>query len=312
MRFTVVIPLYNKEKYIQRAIKSVLAQEYHDFEIIVIDDGSTDGSLELARSVQAVNLRVISQPNHGVSSARNVGIDNAQGEFIAFLDADDQWNTDYLRTIDSLIVKYPESDIYVTAYSVHLDNNRICHSTQLIPPDGCLDSYWLTLPRGYDFVWTSATVVRKQALIQAGGFRVGEQIGQDLDMWARVARHNPRVAYSSKMCANYNRIAEGNARTRVRIAWAGAFMRDLEEELDNPNHTKEELRAIQRKYDKKMAVFLFTAILAEEKQRALESFKNWKGILTVFNVGLRLGILVAFITPKLMNQWIYKFRLKVF
>lgn len=312
MKFSVVIPLYNKEYYIEKTLNSVLNQTFQDYEIIVVDDGSTDRSFENAKKVQSEKIRVITQANQGVSVARNTGIYNAAGTYIAFLDADDEWRENYLETIDYLTQKYPVSDIFVTAYAVYMGDGKINYSNRLEPEEGCLDSYWLTLAKGYDFVWTSATTIRRQALLDVGCFTPGEKIGQDLDMWARVARNNPKVAYSSKVCVNYNRVAEANARNRVRIAWAGAFIKILEEELENSDRTEEEKRSIQRKYDKKMTVYIFTSIMAGDKARANAALKRWKGEKNLFNRILRIGLWIAKLMPSGLNHSLYKLRLKIF
>ncbi|MBE6951501.1 MAG: glycosyltransferase family 2 protein [Ruminococcaceae bacterium] len=312
MKFSVVIPLYNKEHYIEKTIRSVLDQTCTDYEVIVVDDGSKDNSLALARKFESDRVRVIAQENQGVSVARNTGILNANGEFIAFLDADDEWRPEYLQTIAGLTDAYPESAIFVTAYAVNMGSGKINISTRLEPETGCLPSYWLTLAKGYDFVWTSATTIRRQALMDAGLFKPGEKIGQDLDMWARVARINPRVAYSNHICVNYNRAAEQNARTRVRVAWAGAFLKDLEEELVNPQRTPEEKASIQHKYDKKMTVFIFTAILAGEKERASKALKEWKGERSTTNRLLRTGLRIAKLMPAAVNRFVFGIRMKVF
>ena len=312
MTFSVVIPLYNKAHYIEATIRSVLNQTCPDYEVVVVDDGSTDDSLALARRYESDRVRVISQENQGVSVARNTGIEHTRGKFIAFLDADDQWRADYLATIQGLTNRYPESDIFVTAYAVDLGGGKVHYSTRLEPETGILPSYWLTLAKGYDFVWTSATVIRRNTLLRAGLFRPGEKIGQDLDMWARVARINPKVAYSSRICVNYNRAAEANARTRVRVAWAGAFLRDLEEELVNPDRTMEEKRSIQHKYDKKMTVFIFTAILAGQKERARQALRDWKGVKNATNRLLRSGLRIAMWMPGWVNRFVFGIRMKVF
>lgn len=312
MKFSVVIPLYNKEHYIEQTIRSVLNQTCTDYEVIVVDDGSKDNSLALARKYESDRVRIIAQENQGVSVARNTGIQNARGKFIAFLDADDQWQPEYLATIQGLTDKYPESAIFVTAYAVDMGHGKVNYSTRLEPETGCLPSYWLTLAKGYDFVWTSATVIRREVLIRAGLFKPGEKIGQDLDMWARVARINPRVAYSSRICVYYNRAAEQNARTRVRVAWAGAFLKDLEEELVNPDRTNEEKASIQHKYDKKMTVYIFTAILAGEKGRASRALKEWKGEKNTTNRLLRTGLRIAKRMPAAVNRFIFGIRMKVF
>lgn len=312
VKFTVVIPLYNKQSYIKNTIQSVLEQTYRNFEVIVVDDGSSDDSYLAAKTVQDERLSVIQQQNQGVSVARNTGIYAAKGEYIAFLDADDYWDKDYLETINILTEKYPQSDIFVTAYRVLMQKGKIHYSLQRTPKDGCLASYWETLGGGYDFVWTSATTIRRSALLAAGCFRAGEKIGQDLDMWARVARLNPCVAYSSKVCVSYNRTAEQNARTRVKIAYAAAFIQDLEEELSNPAHSDKERTAIQTKYDLKMTVYIFTAILAGEKKRASLALKNWKGENNLKSFMLKSGLKVAALMPTTVNRIIYQIRLAVF
>ena len=312
MKFSVVIPLYNKVSCIQETLTRAMDQSFEDYEIIVVDDGSADGSLHVVEQIKNDRVCVIRQENAGVACARNTGILAATGEYIAFLDADDLWHGDYLQTISELIGKYPQSDIFVTAYRVLLGNGKIRHSAILPQPDGCLDSYWETLDNSYDFVWTSATVIRREALMEAGLFRPGEKIGQDLDMWARVARRNPLVAYSSRLCVDYVRFAEQNARTRVRIAYAGAFIRDLEEELENPAHSDSERSAIQHKYDRKMTVYIFTCLLAGERPRAKDAMRAWKGMRTKRNRLLRWGLRCAALMPNSLLRYVYRIRLRVF
>ena len=312
MRFSVVVPLYNKENCIRMTLESVKKQSFKDYEVIVVDDGSTDRSLEEARKIKSENITIIHQQNQGVSVARNTGILHAQGQYIAFLDADDEWEPDYLKTIDHLIEKYPESDMYVTAYRVDMGNGKSHYSARLTPATGCLESYWLTYQYAYDFVWTSATVIRTSAVLKAGLFRPGEKIGQDLDLWSRVARNNPKVAYSSEVCVNYHRMAEANARTRVKVAKADAFIKNLEEELEDSAHSKEELAMIQRKYNMKMTVYIYTSILAGNKAEAREAMKRWKGQLSRKAKMVQAGLKIARIMPDFVLRMVYAARLKVF
>lgn len=312
MRFSVVVPLYNKENCIRMTLESVKKQSFKDYEVIVVDDGSTDRSLEEARKIKSENITIIHQQNQGVSVARNTGILHAQGQYIAFLDADDEWEPDYLKTIDHLIEKYPESDMYVTAYRIDMGNGKEHYSARLTPAAGCLESYWLTYQYAYDFVWTSATVIRRSAVLKAGLFRAGEKIGQDLDLWSRVARNNPKVAYSSEVCVNYHRMAEANARTRVKVAKADAFIKNLEEELEDSAHSKEELAMIQRKYNMKMTVYIYTSILAGNKAEAREAMKRWKGQLSRKAKMVQAGLKIARIMPDFVLRMVYAARLKVF
>ena len=297
MKYSVVIPLYNKENSIGATIESVLNQRYRDFEILVVNDGSTDRSLAVARNYEPRGIRVIDQKNNGVSVARNAGILAAAGEYVCFLDADDLWHEDYLETVNHLTEAYPQSNIFVTAYSVLLGGGKIRISSQLEPAEGCRPSYWETLTSAYDFVWTSATTIRRQALLDAGLFRPGEKVGQDLDMWARVAARNPRVAYASRVCVDYDRCAESNARSRNKIAFAQAFIRDLEEQLENPERTDREKRAIQRKYDLKKTAHIFTCILSGDRAQARGALRSWKGWKTRRGIFLKLGLYGALISP---------------
>lgn len=312
VKYSVVIPLYNKAEYISRTLKSVLAQSFQNFEVIVVDDGSRDDSLKIARQTDSDKIRVIAQENQGTAIARNTGIEHASGEYIAFLDADDEWKSNYLETIDTLTEKYPQSDVFVTAYRVVMGKNKYNYSSRLTPDEGCLESYWMTFQYPYDFVWTSATVIRKSTVLKAGCFKPGERIGQDLDLWARVARINPRVAYSSAVCVDYNRNAGQNAREREKIAYAKAFLQDLEEEMKNPEHSREELDMIQYKYDLKMTVYVFTCILAGEKTLAKDAYKRWQGRRKMRTRLLRAGLRTAMIMPAGVNRFLYTVRLKVF
>ena len=117
-QISVVIPLYNKAPYIARALNSVLAQERLPEEIIVVDDGSTDGGGDLVKQFKDPLIRLIRQENQGVSAARNRGISLAKGELIAFLDADDTWQPGFLKVISEMRELYPQAGIYGTAYDV--------------------------------------------------------------------------------------------------------------------------------------------------------------------------------------------------
>ena len=312
MKYSVVIPLYNKANSIAATLNSVLSQTLSDYEIIVVNDGSADNSFAAAERFCTRGVRLIDQENQGVSVARNTGILAAQGDYICFLDADDIWHPNYLETIDRLTTAYPESDLFVTAYRVMLDEGKTRFSTRLDPEEGILPSYWETLSNSYDFVWTSATTVRRQALLDAGLFRPGEKVGQDLDMWARVAERNPRVAYSARVCVDYDRCAESNARTRNKVAYAKAFISDLEHQLENPERTDAEKCAIQRKYDLKKTVHVFTCILTGKRKDALDALRSWKGWHTRRGILLRLGLYGALVAPAFLCRFAYRLRLKHF
>lgn len=309
MKFSVVIPLYNKEHYIEKTIKSVLNQTFQDFEVIVVNDGSTDSSLDVAQTIKSDKVKIISQKNAGVAVARNTGIEHAYAKYIAFLDADDEWHPEYLQTIDALTEKFPTSDMFVTAYRIRMGSGKYHYSARLSNEPICLKSYWNTFKNAYDIVWTSATVIDKNAIIKAGMFTPGEKIGQDLDLWARVAKNNPKVAYSPRICVDYNRGAEQNARTRVRIAYPKAFMSVLTQEMENSDWNAEEKKWMENKYNKKMTVYVFTSILAGERRMARNILRTWK---SEHRYKLIPFLYISSFCPTALNKWVYRLRLSVF
>ena len=113
---SVVIPLYNKEKSIAQTLECVLNQTYKDFEVIVVDDGSKDNSAAIVAQFTDTRIHLIRQENGGVSAARNRGIEEAQGKYVAFLDADDVWLTDHLESLVNLIRQYSQCRTWSSNY----------------------------------------------------------------------------------------------------------------------------------------------------------------------------------------------------
>ena len=309
MKFSVIIPVYNKERYIRKTIQSVLKQTFRDYEIIVVDDGSRDDSFKIVKSMQEDSIVLIQQENRGVATARNTGIESARGEYIAFLDADDYWHPNYLEVIADLITRFPQSDIFVSSYRIMLKDNRYRLSSQLSGQPALLPSYWETFRNAYDTVWTSAAVLRRSAAIEAGMFTVGQSIGEDLDLWARVARKNPVVAYSPVYCVDYTRNADQNARTLVKIAYPKAFLQVLENEMKDPRWSDEERKWMENKYNKKMIVYVFTSILAGERKQAREIIRSWKNEHPT--IYARLLNICSYL-PNTVNRAAYRIRMKVF
>lgn len=213
-RITVVIPLFNKEKHIRRAIESVLKQTFQSFEIIVVDDGSTDNGAEVVRGIKDPRIRLIQQSNAGVSAARNKGIEAAKGELIAFLDADDEYKPLFLETILRLHARYPEAGIFSTAYVYVADQNKVIflkyRTIPSAPWEGLLPNYFESVLLDSPLVWTSATAISRRVVDVVGGFPIGERLGEDLDLWMRIAFRYP-VAYSTVIGACYHQDATNRA-----------------------------------------------------------------------------------------------------
>lgn len=205
LRFiSVIIPLYNKSAYIANALDSILKQTYQNYEIIVVNDGSTDNSEKIVKSyieTNPDNIILITQENQGVSVARNTGIKQSKGELIAFLDADDEWDAEYLETIISLREKYPAAGIYATAYYqqdvISGKKNLIQHKIKNNSSRTILSSYFKTISLGPHPIMTSGIVVPKEILENIGGFESGMPLGEDLLLWAKIALYYP-VAYCAE------------------------------------------------------------------------------------------------------------------
>lgn len=195
---SVLIPLYNKEKYIKRAIDSVLPQTFDDFEVIVINDGSTDNGLSIVEQYNDPRIKLINQENAGVSAARNRGIKEARAELIAFLDADDQWLPQFLETVIRLRDRYPEAAAFATAYQVDkgggLMRNRKIRGYRKNQWEGIIPNHFKTRTT---LICSSAVAVKKEVFEKTGTFRRGAKKAEDLDLWLRIATYFA-IAYSNK------------------------------------------------------------------------------------------------------------------
>lgn len=188
MKFSVIIPLYNKAPYIRKALESVLAQTYADYELVIIDDGSTDGSAEIAEAIlqdpASSPHRLIRQANSGVSAARNNGVAQASGDYIAFLDADDWWEPTYLERMAQLIEDYPEAGLYACNYIYYKPGKT--HVALDIPTG------YINYPKAYyesgAMPVTSITAIIPRAVFdEMGGFRNHLWMAEDFDLWIRIA-----------------------------------------------------------------------------------------------------------------------------
>ena len=183
---SVVIPLFNKAPFVRRAVDSVLRQSCSDFECIVVDDGSTDGGGEIVKGIRDSRLRVIRQPNGGVSAARNRGITEAVHPLVALLDADDEWLPGFL---DAGLALHRQRPGLVACFSNYrhagTDRPAFCGTASGSRELG--DYFAFCLSNGGRGMWTSAVMANRERLISAGGFPLNRSMGEDLDTWARLA-----------------------------------------------------------------------------------------------------------------------------
>ena len=203
--FSIIIPLYNKERYIENAIQSILKQTVTDYEIIVINDGSTDNSKEIATKYLSEKIRIIDHPkNKGLSATRNTGVKNANSNYITFLDADDLWYPDYLHTIEKLILSYPKAHIFATNFDeVYPKTTHKPHNgSENLPTDfnGLIDFFKINLKQG---IYTPSSVCWHKSVFETIGY-YNEKItfSEDLDFNIR-ANLKFKLAYSTSVQMSY-------------------------------------------------------------------------------------------------------------
>jgi glycosyltransferase involved in cell wall biosynthesis len=243
--FSIIIPLYNKAAYIEKAIHSVLSQTFQEFELIVIDDGSTDKGFDVVQTLFTAltpplgGWEAVRQENQGVSTARNNGVKLTKYDYIAFLDADDWWEPTYLEEMKGLIEMYPQAGIYGSSYYI-VKNGQKRLATIGVESDferGLINycrvyAKTLCMP-----LWTGATIVKKIIYEEEKGFKANLKLGEDFDLWVRVAL-NHQVALLNKPLANYNQDVELKGRAIGRKLYRpdehmlfsdyGTLMQDIE------------------------------------------------------------------------------------
>lgn len=253
---SVVIPLYNKEPHIKRAIDSVLSQKVQNFEIVVIDDGSTDKGVEIVKGFTDPRIRLIQQENAGVSAARNRGIEEAKADLIAFLDADDEWTPIFIETVLQLRKKYPKAGAYATSYMNYYKCKYVkprCKAIPASPWEGEIEDYFESIVKGHPPFCASCICIPKFVMLDVGGFPEGIWLGEDSDMWARIAL-NYTIAFSWDVGATYYLDSVNMATKKKRPVKELPFIQVAEElmkdgrVLKNETYIKKYIKDIEFKF----------------------------------------------------------------
>ncbi len=204
--FSVIIPLYNKEKYLKNTLNGVLSQTFADFEVVIVNDGSTDGSLDILETFSDSRLKIIHQENQGVSVARNKGMANAKADYFCFLDADDTWKPNHLQAFYDTINKFPDAKMYCNRYVTQISKNGFITNKFI----DIADDY-----QGYvtDFfksslinrvALTSAVCIHKDIFNEIGGFNKDLKSDQDLDYWIKIAlKHKIAITPYTTLIYNF-------------------------------------------------------------------------------------------------------------
>jgi glycosyltransferase involved in cell wall biosynthesis len=279
-KFSVVVTLYNKEAEIQSALRSVLSQTVEDFEILVINDGSTDGSRAVVEAFVDPRIRIIDQVNGGESAARNRGIAEASSALIAFLDGDDEWFPSFLATITRLSRSFPGAGAYAVNYiamtrpSIPRSIPKRCVPRH--PWEGVIPNYFHTR----NVVHGSSIVVRKEVFSVAGQFRVGLSPGEDLDMWFRIGARYP-IAYSTHSGAVVYFKTPSRTRNPIKPppeSFLDRSLADIEAATEIPQTVKSQARGYVATFDLRRILMLIRVDNQFDASRALSRWRQRHGI----------------------------------
>jgi glycosyltransferase involved in cell wall biosynthesis len=213
MRFSVIIPLYNKAPYVAKAIGSVLTQTFTDYELIIVDDGSKDDSFAVVRNaIEGYDhCHICKQENSGVSVARNNGVAISRGDYLCFLDADDWWTPDFLMEMSKLIEELPDAGIYGTNYTIVNETKHKTRVAEIGVEEGFergyinyCHAYAKTM---YMPLWTGAVCIPREVFEEMKGFPEGIKLGEDFLLWMRIALKY-KVAFLNQPLAYYNQDVE--------------------------------------------------------------------------------------------------------
>lgn len=270
--FSVIIPAYNAENFVATAIQSVLRQTNPNFEIIVVDDGSADYTKNAVLQISDARINYIYQENSGVSVARNTGIKNASGEYICFLDADDEWLPEHLETVNTLVEKYPDASVYATGYQIRLTTGKLIPRTEQLLSSVAEESF--SSVNGFEQIFrygylmhTNSVCFKKEAVQKAGYFEPGIRNGEDDDMWYRLLAYY-NVAFSKKMTTIYNR-ANSGATAKTNLAQDWVFLKRVDTIIASPEVTDERKESLRRLLELKKLTQIRQELLAGKKRGAV-------------------------------------------
>lgn len=291
---SVVIPLFNKEKYVGRAIDSVLSQTFQDFEVVVVNDGSTDNSPEIVRGCNDHRIRLVDQENKGVASARNRGVTESKSDLIAFLDADDEWLPNFLETILGLVERFPDAGLYATGYRL-LKSDKHAYRNITIK-GGCEKcGCYFDLSRKKYFISASSVAIRRSVFDRVGGFRVGYVSGDDMDMWFRIGLWY-KFALSPTICTLYHYYISDNAhRTKLLSAVSplyASFSEMKEDAQISPSVKCKAMKYLTHKLAKKIEITFLNGLHITGTQR-LHEYREAFGVTSSY-----LGLLCLSMIPR--------------
>jgi glycosyltransferase involved in cell wall biosynthesis len=231
--FSIVIPVYNKEKFVGKTLKSVLEQTCTDFEIIIINDGSTDNSESVIQTFKDDRIHYFSKENGGVAVARNFGIEKAKSDFICFLDADDLWHPKFLATMKSFIERLPEEKVFACAIEIETEHKIIPANYSITPKKPFEIVDFFDASQKECVLWTSSVAIHKSVFENVGHFDTQIIKGEDTELWIRIGLHYP-IVFIWEILAKYVYDKSGVSRHLNYFFEPYTFEKYASEEKKNP------------------------------------------------------------------------------
>lgn len=276
--FSVIIPLYNKENFIEKTLESVLSQTFSDFELIIVNDGSTDKSEEKVLYFKDDRIKYFSKENEGVSATRNFGIEKASGKFISFIDADDIWKNDFLENMNGLIQSFPEQKVFSAAIEIQIEN-RIFEAEYSISKENPQIINYFEGSLLNTAICTSCAVFEKSVFETAGNFDTTLKRDEDTDLWIRIGQNFP-VVFSWKLGAIYTYDPKSLTNNSGKISEKTDFSKYSQLAKTNPK--------LEKFLDLNRFSFALQSKLAGEK----DGFEKFSRLINLENLNLKQRILL--------------------
>lgn len=295
--FSIVIPLYNKEQTIATTIQSILSQTFKMFEIIVINDGSTDGCVEVVENINDSRIRLIHQENQGVSVARNKGIELANYDWVVLLDGDDLKHPESLSEYALYIEQYQHINIFSTGYSIINPKSKDRYQNKYLPKDGETEviDYIECIGAGEPPINSSNSAFRKSLLLESGGFIKGQRNYEDHELWLRIYKEND-IVFINKDLTSIRRDLIGTARQNI------ISVLDLQRYLQTIILTKNSLNGKKlfhfKKFYYKYCMFIFNRIRFHYNQEEIRLILRLMRVLLVWPIYIALKLLRLFTKKK--------------
>jgi glycosyltransferase involved in cell wall biosynthesis len=235
--FSIVIPVYNKEKFVAKTIESVLRQTFADYEIIIINDGSTDQSEAEILAFKDNRIQYFSKKNEGVAMARNFGIEKATADYICYLDADDFWFPNFLETMHRFTNELPEQKVFASAIEIET-KNKLIKAQYSIPKKSDFEIVnFFDACQKECVLWTSSVCIHKSVFDKVGAFDTKIKHGEDTELWIRIGLKFP-IVFIRKILARYVYDNESISRNSDYFFEAYTFKKYAAEEKKNPDLKK--------------------------------------------------------------------------